>query len=135
MMAVDALGRDRRVGDGREFQARRLNSRSIPWAFTDLVAAAVQCLPSSVGKLDAAAQLAIAVREAEIAGALLWPEPARALFERCKAVLADRVPVLPAGVIGPALDTHWPDRPAAGWMRRRDIGTIEDSDAIQGDAA
>lgn len=114
--------------------SRRLNNRHIPWAFTDLVAAAIRCLPSRMPineRGEARAEMEGAVRGAEFAGAETWPEAARDLFLRCRAALADRVPVIPAGMIGPALDVLWPgpgqvspepatNRPA--WLNRADCG-------------
>lgn len=115
------------AGWGQQLERdRRLNARRIPWTFTDLLAAAVQCLPSSVGKRDAGHQLEVAVRNADIDGAERWPEPARELLERCRAILKDRVPVLPAGVIGEATSAEWPDPWVGAWTRRKDIGTAEE---------
>lgn len=106
-------------------RSRRLNSRAIPMAFTDLVAAAVQCLPSCTRPKGRGA-IREAVAQAERAGAEQWPEAARDLFERCREIAAEDVPVLPAGLIGPALDVVWPSRAEQAWARRRDIGTIEE---------
>jgi hypothetical protein len=106
-------------------RARRLNNRTIPWAFTDLVAAAVQCLPSCT-KPKGRDTLVEAVAQAARAGAEHWPEPARELFERCAKAAEDRVPVLLAGLIGPALDVEWPDPRVGAWTRRKDIGTAEE---------
>lgn len=111
--------------------ARRLNNGAIPWAFTDLVAAALQCLPSGAPRLLNAPHLREELRQAldgaADAGAACWPEPARALFERLREIAEDAVPVLPAGLIGPALDVVWPT-PATGkpaWLRRADCGEGE----------
>lgn len=105
-------------------RARRLNNRTIPWAFTDLVAAAVQCLPSGT-RAKGRDTLVEAVAQAERAGAQNWPDAARELFERCAKAAEDRVPVLPAGLIGPALDVAWPDPRVGAWANRRDIGTSD----------
>jgi len=121
---------------GAVLRTRRLNSRSIPWAFTDLVAAAIQCLPSCARPRGRRA-IRDAVAQAEKAGAENWPDAARELFARCRDIAAEDVPVLPAGLIGPALDVVWPGACVGScvdgrafqvrhaWQTRRDIGTLE----------
>lgn len=102
---------------------RRLNSVNIPWTFTDLLAAALQCLPA--GRPTQRATLAERLREAvalaEADGAEEWPLGAGELFRRCREVCAERCPVLPGSLIGPAVDVIWPARRAQAWQERADL--------------
>jgi hypothetical protein len=117
--------------------ARQFPARHIPWAFTDLVAAAVRCLPSETPDPEAPALLVEAVRRAGLEVGPHWPGPARALLQECRTILDHVVPVLPRGVIGRAAEARWPGscvgscvdgRAFQGrhaWQTRRDIGTLE----------
>jgi hypothetical protein len=112
-------------------RARRLNQRHIPWAFTDLVAAAFQFLPNRSGEpvteahAQARARHLAELRQAVCAagGSLVasWPDAARDLFRRCEAIVEGEEQVIPAGLITNATEIEWPDPRAARWQGRADI--------------
>lgn len=87
--------------------------RTIPMAFTDLLAASVAFMPGAAGDATATqrARLARAVHEAAPLCAE-WPAPALNLWETARDVVQGERNALPAGVIGAAASASWLPRRA-----------------------
>ncbi len=104
----------------------------IPPAFTDLQAAAFQCLPAERGTTetpallaDRRAMLAQAVCAADMAGCEAWPAPAVVLVEHARCALKAAAPVIDRQTYRAATRTVWPVVPSAervrAWQERADL--------------
>jgi hypothetical protein len=103
-----------------------LPAQCIPWAFTDLLAAAVCFLPNALNGLslaDRRARRRALARALDLArpAAATWQAEARALIAAGADVIDGRAATVPAEAIRAAVDVFWPDPRAQQWLQRKDL--------------